>query len=359
MPGAYGYGGYGSYGSYGGYGGYAPYGGYGGYMSPYMRRYGGGGGGFGDEAPGSFADRAELSSRTAFQAVESVVHAFGSVAMMLDATYQATYSSFRAVLGVAEHFSRLRQTLFGVLSPHSLIGLVRRIVRAVLRLLGFRLRTPEASDRAWPSDGPKPAVSDANDATGAVVATGASRSWPIVLFLGAVFGIPWIIWRLLAADISDDESSSVQHQQRRHDHTQAGAPAADGSGDDAPRGSLLSRYHVRRAVCRHAFAARDTDELSIRPGDELQVLVPRPGASTTAATPGWLRARLAVPDRVSGQRRSGYVPEGYIEFTGAARRAAACRTAARGRGLARRSLPVAPSASFRPSHPSSSRRCRF
>uniref|UniRef100_A0A914RJ24 Peroxin-13 n=1 Tax=Parascaris equorum TaxID=6256 RepID=A0A914RJ24_PAREQ len=56
----------------------------------------------------SFARLAEESSRGAFQSIEAVVTAVTSVANMLNSTQNAIYSSFRAVIGVVEQFSRLK-----------------------------------------------------------------------------------------------------------------------------------------------------------------------------------------------------------------------------------------------------------
>lgn len=44
----------------------------------------------------------------AFQSIEAVVTAVTSVANMLNSTQNAIYSSFRAVIGVVEQFSRLK-----------------------------------------------------------------------------------------------------------------------------------------------------------------------------------------------------------------------------------------------------------
>lgn len=99
-----GLGGYGSYG--GGYGGYSGYGGgYGGY------RFGGGIGGSylnPNDPENQFIQIAEESSRPAFQSIESLVAAIGNIAAMLDSTFFAITSSFRAILGVAANFGRLR-----------------------------------------------------------------------------------------------------------------------------------------------------------------------------------------------------------------------------------------------------------
>lgn len=82
--------------------------------------YGGGyGGGFGQtynrfganngmDAESRFIQMAEESSRPAFQSIESLVSAIGNIAAMLDSTFFAITSSFRAILGVAANFGRLR-----------------------------------------------------------------------------------------------------------------------------------------------------------------------------------------------------------------------------------------------------------
>lgn len=106
---------------------YASGGGYG--MNPYsMGGYGGAGYGlgagfnrFGSGMYGSafgardpmdpenrFIQLAEESSRPAFQSIESLVMAIGNIAAMLDSTFFALTSSFRAILGVAANFGRLR-----------------------------------------------------------------------------------------------------------------------------------------------------------------------------------------------------------------------------------------------------------
>lgn len=55
-----------------------------------------------------FIQIAEESSRPAFQSIESLVMAIGNIASMLDSTFFALTSSFRAILGVAANFGQLR-----------------------------------------------------------------------------------------------------------------------------------------------------------------------------------------------------------------------------------------------------------
>lgn len=98
------------------YGGYQSMGGYGGYglggMGAYNRFGGGVGGGMYGLNPhdpeNRFIQMAEDSSRPAFQSIESLVMAISNIASMLDSTFFALTNSFRAVLGVAANFGRLR-----------------------------------------------------------------------------------------------------------------------------------------------------------------------------------------------------------------------------------------------------------
>jgi peroxin-13 len=91
--------------------------------------------------------RAEERTRTAFQSVETVVGAFTSVAMMLESTYFAVQSCFRALLGVAQHFSRLKNHLWSIISAISILHRLKNWLRRLLALL--RLRQYVASEELW------------------------------------------------------------------------------------------------------------------------------------------------------------------------------------------------------------------
>lgn len=79
--------------------------------------YNGGGGGYGYNRFGGnmmnspenmFVQLAEERSRPAFQSIESLVSAISNIALMLDSTFFAITNTFRAILGVAANFGRLR-----------------------------------------------------------------------------------------------------------------------------------------------------------------------------------------------------------------------------------------------------------
>lgn len=114
--------------------GYSPYG-----MSPYgMNRYGGMYGGMGGmygngmyggnqmmrdpmDPETRFIQLAEETSRPAFQSIESLVMAIGNIAAMLDSTFFALTSSFRAILGVAANVGQLRGVFSQFWSTFALI----------------------------------------------------------------------------------------------------------------------------------------------------------------------------------------------------------------------------------------------
>ena len=48
------------------------------------------------------------AGRPAFEVIDSVVNAVGSVSMLLDSTHATVFSLFRSVIGVADEFARLK-----------------------------------------------------------------------------------------------------------------------------------------------------------------------------------------------------------------------------------------------------------
>ena len=189
------YGGMPGYGSYGGYGGsygsmYSPlsgsmYGGmygssmYGGYGLNHMAQ---------NYETNGFVRMAEENSRQAFQSIESIVQAVGSVAMMLESTFHAVYNSFRAVIGVADHFSRMKTHFAQIFSALAVIRSLKWLYRRLLVLL--RLREAGVSEEVWAA---------AADATLGKPnsAEGRRSSWPIMMFFAVVLGGPWLIWKFL------------------------------------------------------------------------------------------------------------------------------------------------------------------
>ena len=140
----------------------------------------------------TFVRQAEESSRPAFQSIESIVHAFTSVGMMLDSSFQAVYNSFRAVLGVADNFTRLKSQMVSVFSALAVIRTLRYIFRRILELL--RLRPAGYAATAW-EEAATAAASSAPLFPGEPKPK--NSAWPIMMFFGIILGAPWLIWKLI------------------------------------------------------------------------------------------------------------------------------------------------------------------
>ncbi|KTG03962.1 hypothetical protein cypCar_00005648, partial [Cyprinus carpio] len=284
---------------------YSPYGSsiYGGY-SPYSYSGYGVGGSLGynrynqtdDIPPSRFVQQAEESSRGAFQSIESIVHAFSSVSMMMDATFSAVYNSFRAVLDVANHFSRMRIHFTKVLSAFALVRTLRYLYRRLQRLLGFR-QDSEVDD-LW-ADSAASSMVSASGTRGAGIddpRANSVKSWPIFLFFAVVLGGPYLIWKLLRSAEGPEENATDW-----------------ASGEDD---------HVV-ARSEYDFTAASEEEISLQAGDMLN-LAPK-GKRTRnilnircisllfseqqPRVRGWLLAS------VDGQT-TGLVPANYVKVLG-------------------------------------------
>ncbi|XP_046851181.1 peroxisomal membrane protein PEX13-like [Xenia sp. Carnegie-2017] len=250
--------------------GYAGFNGYGGYNS-YNSMYGGGYGsdryGYSNNSSNSFVEQAEQNSQIAFDSVHSIVRAFGSIAMMLESTFFAVHSSFRAVLGVADHFTRLRENLVQIVGENFVIKWVRNIFRKIMVLIG--LRNANSVEEVWNEI--KLITKDHRVKQGQ-----AWKSWPLLLFFGVVLGTPWLIWRILSSLGDNNVNDWIT-----------------GEGE-----------HVLGEVLYDFVAERD-DELSITAGECLRI-APK---QKQPRIRGWLLAT------VDGNTK-GIVPANYIKILG-------------------------------------------
>lgn len=265
---------------------YSPYGSsmYGGY-SPYSYSGGYGHGGYNrllpseEVAPSRFVQQAEESSRGAFQSIQSIVQAFSSVSMMLDATFSAVYNSFRAVLDVANHFTRLRVHFTRVFSAFALVRTLRYLYRRIQMLLGMR-QDVEVED-LWADSAGDVLAAAAVRGVGAGTEdprSGTVKSWPIFLFLAVVLGGPYLIWKLLSST-QDTEDTATNWASGEDDHVVAKA--------------------------EYDFTAASEEEVSLHAGDMLN-LAPK---EQQPRVRGWLLAS------VDGQT-TGLVPANYVKVLG-------------------------------------------
>ncbi|KAI2786057.1 Peroxisomal membrane protein PEX13 [Penicillium oxalicum] len=214
---------------------YGGYGGYGAYSSPYSRfgsmgtmgsmyggyggmggMYGGMGGMYGGmpgqdpNDPNSLTNSFSQSTQATFQMIESIVGAFGGFAQMLESTYMATHSSFFAMVSVAEQFGNLRNTLGSALGIFTIIRWFRTLIAKITG---------------------RPPPADATSLTPAAFAAfmgGRSTSVtlpdgspapakpskkPFFMFLIAVFGLPYLMGKLIKALARSQEEEAKRRQQ--------------------------------------------------------------------------------------------------------------------------------------------------
>ncbi len=169
-----GMGGYGSMGTYGGYGsmyGSSPYGyGMGGMYNNGMPGMMGPGMGGGMGGP-TLAQSLETTTAHTFGLLHSVVQTFTGVAQMLESTFMATHSSFFAMVSVVDQFQQLRDALGGVLGLFGLLRWLRSMLPGA---------PPPPPSFAAPSEQQKKLAKK-----------------PLIIFLLAMFGIPYLIARLI------------------------------------------------------------------------------------------------------------------------------------------------------------------
>ncbi|KAL2862052.1 ERO1-domain-containing protein [Aspergillus pseudodeflectus] len=288
-----GMGGYGSYSSpYSRFGGMGSmYGGYGGYGGMYggMGGYGGmyGGGMPGDpNDPNSLTNSFSQSTQATFQMIESIVGAFGGFAQMLESTYMATHSSFFAMVSVAEQFGNLRNTLGSALGIFTIIRWFRTLIAKITG------RPPPADATAL-----TPAAFAAFMGGRSVLPDGSpapprpSRK-PFLMFLVALFGLPYLMGKLIKA------LARSQEEQRQKMMVGPNGEPTQGSLDPA-------KLDFCRVLYDYTPESQETNgiDLAVKKGDIVAVLSKSDPMGNASE---WWRCRAR-------DGRVGYLPGPYLE----------------------------------------------
>lgn len=182
------------YGGVGSYGGMSPYGGVGYGYGGYGMGYPMGSGMMGPNGPPmdpnnpSLTQTLETTTQNTFALIHSIVQTFSGVAQMLESTFMATHSSFFAMVGVADQFSQLRNALGSILGIFGLLRWMRELVTG--RREGAAGMNSEF--REFLSGRPV----QQGTSGGQQLPPKASKK-PIVLFLLAIFGIPFAMTKLI------------------------------------------------------------------------------------------------------------------------------------------------------------------
>ena len=269
----------GMYGGMGGMGGYGSMGG-GMYGQP----------GFGPNGQDQSLTQAYTQSTQAtFQMIESIVGAFGGFAQMLESTFMATHSSFFAMVSVAEQFGNLKQTLGSVLG---IFTIMRWIRYAAARLTG---RPPPASSKDL-TPASFAAFSGAPVPDGSPAQPRPSRK-PFVFFMAAVFGLPYLMTKLIRA-LAASQEAEQQKQLANGGWSENGQQQLDPSKLDFCR--VLYDYTPQTQPGQQYQEGID---LAVKKGDLVAVLSK---ADFNGQASEWWRCR-------SRDGRMGYLPSPYLE----------------------------------------------
>ncbi|KAK8244036.1 Peroxin 13, N-terminal region-domain-containing protein [Phyllosticta capitalensis] len=287
MGGYGGYGGYGFMGTMGSMYGSGMYGGgYGGYgMGGGM--YGGMGGMPGDpNNPQGLTQSFSQSTAATFQMIESIVGAFGGFAQMLESTYMATHSSFFAMVSVAEQFGNLRQTLGSVLG---IFTLMRWFRTAIAKLTG---RPPPASSKELtPSNF---ASFTGRNPDGSPAPARPSKK-PFIIFMLAVFGLPYLMGKLIKA-----MARSQEEEERRRLEANGQLVAPEEQLD--PSKCEFCRVVYDFTPDSNSNAVQGVD-LAVKKGDLVAII----SKTDPLGNPSeWWRCRAR-------DGRMGYLPSPYLE----------------------------------------------
>jgi len=215
----------------------------------------------------SLTQSLEASTAQTFAVLQSIVQTFGGFAQMLESTFMATHSSFFAMIGVAEQLGNLRNAIGTVLG---LFGLIRWLKDT---LTGRRSTTGLGNEFQHFVNRPPGAQPPPN-----TNAPRASRK-PVIIFLLAMFGIPYLMHRLIRS-----------LQQRL----------------PPPPGPLnpLDPDTLQFARAMYTFSTSEPLELAIQKGDIVAVLETRD--PMTGMESEWWRGRNRA-----GQE--GMFPRNYVE----------------------------------------------
>jgi peroxin-13 len=297
--GSYGGGMYGGYGSsYGGYGtgygsGYGMGGMYGSGMGGMYGGYGGMPGMPGGPQDQSLTQSWNQNTAATFQVMESIVRAFGGFAQMLESAFMTTHSSFFAMVSMAEQLGNLRHTLGSVLGIYALLRWMRTLLAKITG------RPPPADATALTPQAFSHFMSGGKGSVtlpdGSPAPPRPSRK-PFIMFAIAVFGLPYLMSKLIRSMAASQEEAARKQQEMGLSYT-------------APNGEQVPIDPKKLDFCRVMYDYTPSDQsvgmdLQVRKGDLVAVLSKTDPMGNASQ---WWRCR-------SRDGKVGYLPSPYLQM---------------------------------------------
>ncbi|KIW51304.1 hypothetical protein PV05_10041 [Exophiala xenobiotica] len=233
------------------------------------------------------------STAATFQIMESIVGAFGGFAQMLESAYMTTHSSFFAMVSMAEQLGNLRHTLGSVLGIFTLMRWMRTLLAKITG------RPPPADATAltpanfsnFLSGGRAPATLP----DGSPAPARPSKK-PFIMFAIAVFGLPYLMGKLIRA------MARSQEEEQRRQQEQMSLTYTNPNGEQVPIDPRKLDF------CRVLYDYTPTPnsggmDLGVKKGDLVAVLSKTDPMGNASE---WWRCRAR-----DGQM--GYLPSPYLE----------------------------------------------
>ena len=210
----------------------------------------------------NFSQLAIDESRSAFSSIESIIHTFRSISLMLESTFTSVYSSFRAVTDIFDYFSRMRSEITLLYPLVLLWRFVKHLYDRLLRFLRLRQARPGTSDETW-SQIYQHLQSNATKTDGSATAASSSSSLLVLLYFVVSFGMPMLMLKVLNSMIKKRQGLFS----RRHGlHLNAVV-----SFLVATSNWLEQDTNQARVLAIYDYVARNSDELSFTSGTTIHL----------------------------------------------------------------------------------------
>ncbi|CAF2723506.1 unnamed protein product [Rotaria sp. Silwood2] len=222
----------------------------------------------------NFAQLAIDESRSAFSSIESIIHTFRSISLMLESTFTSVYSSFRAVTDVLDHFTRIRHEITAIYPLVLIWKFLKYLYHRLLRLLHLRQTTQGNTEETWSAiyNSLQRSTTNANEPP-----VGASSSSLLVaLFFIVSLGTPILMLKFINSIIKKKQSVNNSWLEQQNNQAQV--------------------------VALYDYVARNSDELSFTRGTTIY-LAPIGLQSTSSH---WF---VGTIDRI----HTGLIPANYVQ----------------------------------------------
>lgn len=268
----------------------------------------------------------EASTLSTFQLLQSIVQTFGGFSQMLESTFMATHSSFFAMIGLADQFTRFRSYLGEVLSLFAIWRWAKDWVRWMrgTRSLG-RIGVEEFKNFDATGQLPKLKRSASNSSASRRGQTAKPSKKPLVIFFLTVFGIPYLMSKLIKLIARKQEEERLRMIAAGGDPNMITVPphliGADGqpvpmylnNAASTPSSQVLdpsTLLFVRALHPHRPSKENETMELSFDTGEIIAVLTPENERSKmlgeTGGEGGWWKGRTR-------DGRIGWFPSNFAE----------------------------------------------